>query len=264
MSDLRKKQRRFKLIRNVCVIACALVILIYIGIQPYLASLFASTAIFEFIAFALVLASLALVFLYESKFSKVEEFLNDADLKINDSGYYITAREESDCESYLNAVLKDLTEYGYKSEKEVTLYDFDFAFSAHKKGEYFYAVNVVTADENDIIAYMNSAKSDLTSQKLAVNGDCVVLFVCNKADYSAIKLSKDFERIITGRRSRLLIFPTIVELETKRVYFLGNKLSRAQKMIVNYVMNCELPLKKNTSVMNSSIFKKNTKIRLTK
>ena len=34
----------------------------------------------------------------------------------------------------------------------------------------------------------------------------------------------------------------IAEADTGRVYFLGNRVSKCQQMIANYVMGCELPI----------------------
>ena len=241
--DLRKKQRLFKKIRNISVILSSVIIIVYIGAEPYLEAAFGNVLCFELAVFALVLASLVLVFVYESRYSKAEQFFDDEALKISDAGYYITSRDEKDCKSYVNAVNEDLAFNSFNVERNVTCGGFEFDLSARRKNEFFYCVSLDIADSNDVIAYLDCAKSDLTSQKLAVNGECVVCLVCNKVEESAITLSKNFDRIVTGRRSRLLVFPVIVELETGRVYFLGNKVSRAQKMTANYVMNCSLPFK---------------------
>ena len=46
-----------------------------------------------------------------------------------------------------------------------------------------------------------------------------------------------------SRYNVITVSPAIVEAPTSRVYFLGNRISAAQKLVVNNVMNCEFPLK---------------------
>jgi archaellin len=68
----------------------------------------------------------------------------------------------------------------------------------------------------------------------------VILFVTDTAGEDAIDLSKSIT--CYGKRDQLQIAYAIAEADTGRVYFLGNRVSKCQQMIANYVMGCELPI----------------------
>ncbi len=238
-----KKQQRFKKIRNAFVILTAALVLIYIGIEPYFQKRVGNTTVYELILFAVCLAVLVLVFVYNSKYGKLEERYEDLRLKCEDAGYYFTSREEKDIPSFLGTVEADLRYMGYKTEKDITVSDLPAELSAYKKNEFFYAVSTDRLERSDIIAYVDAVMNDVTVVNLKRKGECVILFVCNEGDGEALKLSKDIYRVSTSRNSRVVFTPAIAELETGRVYFPGNRISRAQKMIVNFVMNCDFPIK---------------------
>ena len=70
MQKLRQKQKRLKKIMKGFVIATAVLLFIYIGVQPTLAELSTSAALLAFNYFCdiLVIVSLALVLVYYSKY----------------------------------------------------------------------------------------------------------------------------------------------------------------------------------------------------
>ncbi|MCR5206965.1 MAG: hypothetical protein K6C14_00625, partial [Eubacterium sp.] len=108
MNDFIKKQKRFKRIRDIMLILTALIILTYIGAEPYLPEL----GLYQPMLFALVLISLSLLLIYESGYAKAASFLEKINYEITDSGCYLTARTESDTDSYLSAVKTDLINDG--------------------------------------------------------------------------------------------------------------------------------------------------------
>ena len=246
MSRFREKQRKMKKLRNAFVIISAVVILIYIAVEPALLKQLGAVTPFQLGLFALVLVTLAVVFIYESKYAKAEAYLDDNDYKISDAGYYFTARCEKTLDEYVDAVYSDLADNGYKIAKEQEIFELHFDVVAVKPKEFFYAVKLDATDSNDVTAYVDAAVNDITANRMKRKGEGVVLFICNKADESAIALSKNYTRLITGARrngNNVTVYPAIAELSSGRVYFLGNYVSRAQKMIVNYAMNCDLPIK---------------------
>jgi len=243
MNDFVKKQKRFKLFRNAFLIFTAFAIFIYIGAEPYIEKNQGNTKAFELLLFILVIVSMALLFIYESKFSKAISFIEDSAYEINDAGYYFIYNSEASKEEFIASVKENLTVNGFKIENNPEVKELLFSFNAFKGCEYLYLVNLESVDKNDILAYSDSAVYDLTANKLRAKGNCAVVFVCDNADESAVSLSKSISRIISGKKVIRIGF-AIAELSTGRIYFRGNEPSVLQKLICQYIIGCELPLDK--------------------
>lgn len=242
MRELRKKQARLYKIMKGFLIAAAVVIVVYIGAEPYVAKASQTAAIvMNYVCDALVLGAMFVIFAYYNKYGKSDAFLTRVEHEIDDSGYYLTAREEKTNEQYVDAMFNDLKSCGFAMDKNIEIDDFEFDIRAYKKKEFFYAVQVEALNRDDVLAYSDVAVNDLTVQKLKRKGDCVICFVTDKADDSAIAISK----VITpfGRKEQLKVSYAIAEVQTGRVYFLGNMATKLQQMTANYVMNCDVPIK---------------------
>ena len=243
MEKFRKRQRRFKALRNACVIVTAAAFLLYITFEPTLTKTLQKPSLFQLLLFAMVAVTLALLFLYEAKFGKAERYADDMQLKIDDAGYYLSAREEETSEAYFEAMVADLTENGFRLQKDVSYDGLTFDAVAVYHSEMVYIVKTDSADKNDVIAYTDAAVNDITSRLLKRKGNAIVVLLCELAEDSAIAVSKTYTQLYSGRRATLSVYPVIAEIPSKRVYCLGNKISPAQKLITAYVMNCELPVK---------------------
>lgn len=242
MRELRKKQARLYQIMKGFLIAAAVVIVVYIGAEPYVAKASQTAAIvMNYVCDALVLGAMFVIFAYYNKYGKSDAFLTRVEHEIDDAGYYLTAREEKTTEQYVDAMFNDLKSCGFAMDKNIEIDDFEFDIRAYKKKEFFYAVQVEALNRDDVLAYSDVAVNDLTVQKLKRKGDCVICFVTDKADDSAIAISK----VITpfGRKEQLKVSYAIAEVQTGRVYFLGNMATKLQQMTANYVMNCDVPIK---------------------
>lgn len=242
MRELRKKQARLYKIMKGFLIVAAVVIVVYIGAEPYVAKASQTAAIvMNYVCDALVLGAMFVIFAYYNKYGKSDAFLTRVEHEIDDAGYYLTAREEKTTEQYVDAMFNDLKSCGFALDKNIEIDDFEFDIRAYKKKEFFYAVQVEALNRDDVLAYSDVAVNDLTVQKLKRKGDCVICFVTDKADDSAIGISK----VITpfGRKEQLKVSYAIAEVQTGRVYFLGNMATKLQQMTANYVMNCDVPIK---------------------
>lgn len=242
MREIRKKQAKLNKIMKAVLIFAAVFLVIYIGAEPMVAKSSATAAIvLHYFCDALVIASMCIIFTYYSKYSKADAFLTRIENEIADAGYYLTARTEKTSAEYVNAMFEDLKNCGYTIDQNINLNDFEFAFRAYKKKEFFYTVSVDALNRDDILAYADEAINDLTVQKLKRKGDCVICFVTDQADDSAIEISK----VITpfGKKEQLKVSYAIAELNTGRVYFLGNMATKCQQLTANFVMNCDVPIK---------------------
>ena len=179
--------------------------------------------------------------MYYSKYSKSDFFLQSIEDEINDVSYYFTSREEIESDMYIKAVAEDLIDHSFSLKKNVKSSDFEFSFKANKGKDYIYCAEISDLDRNDIIAYSDCVLNDLTTMNLKQKGNIVVFFITDKADESAIALSK--MTTAYGRKQQIKINNAIVELSTKRCYFLGNRETKNQANIANYIMNCDLPIK---------------------
>ena len=242
MNEIRVKQKRlYKLMKTLTVFG-AIFLVIYIGVSPMIAEINQTlSTVLYYVCNVLVVAVLVVLFVYYSKYGKVASFLNNAENEINDAGYYLTSREEKNVDSYCKVVMDDLQKCGFYIDKSLEISDLDFYGRAMKRKEFFYVADVINADRNDVLAYLESVIYDLTMNNVKRKGDGVLCIVTDKAADDAVALSKMITPL--GKKEKLKIAIAIAETDTGRVYFLGNDKTKAQQLIANFVMNCDLPIK---------------------
>ncbi|MCH5320402.1 MAG: hypothetical protein J1E36_01470 [Eubacterium sp.] len=242
MREFRKKQKRLYALLKTSVIISAVFLLVYIGVQPYVAKLSDLAAVIcNYICDFLVIGVLVLVFMYYSKYGKCDSFLSSVENEISDAGYYLTSRSEKERSEYISSMYDDLQCCKYSMSKNIEITEFDFEFKALKKKEFFYAASIDNVDRNDVLAYLDSVIYDITVQNIFRKGDAVLCIVTDKAQDDAIALSKMVTPL--GKKEQLKIAIAICEISSGRVYFLGNVKTKCQQMIANFVMNCDLPIK---------------------
>lgn len=242
MREFRRKQKRLFNLMKAVVIFCAVFIFIYIGAKPYIADISNTAALVcSYICDALVIAALVILFLYYSKYGKSDSFLTSVENELSDTGYYLTSRSEKEQNAYADAVYEDLKQNGYSLNKNIEINEFEFDFKAEKRKEFFYCACIDNLDKNDILAYLDSVIYDITVKNIKRKGDAVICFITDKAQEDAIALSKMVTPL--GKKEQLKIALAICELSSGRVYFLGNVNTKGQQMTVNFVMNCDLPIK---------------------
>lgn len=242
MNDIRKKQKKLFKILKALVIFSAVFIFIFIGLQPTIKEYNHLLAtVLTYVCDALVVTVLVFLFSYYSKYGKCDSIMTSIENEINDNGYYLTSRKEREGNSYIEAVYNDLKNCSFSMNKDIIINDFDFSFKAMKKKEYFYCADVEALDKNDVLAYLDTVITDITVNSLKRKGNGVLCFITDKAEDDAIALSKMITPL--GKKEQLKIAIAICELNSGRVYFLGNIETKYQQMIANYVMNCDVPLK---------------------
>ncbi|MGN0521655.1 MAG: hypothetical protein ACI4IQ_03345 [Eubacterium sp.] len=242
MREFRKKQNKLKKIMNALIIATVAFILIYIFVQPFVLKVSGvAVKVCNYICDLSVIVSLITALTYYSKYGKSDSFLTYIENEISDAGFYLTSRQENTTESYVNALYDDLKNSGFSMSKNIELSEFEFDVRAMKRKEFFYIVNVDNVDKNDVLSYLDSVISDITISNLKRKGDAVLCFVTDEADEDAVALSKMITPL--GKKEQIKIAIAIAEVNTKRVYFLGNMQTKCQSMIANYVMNCDVPIK---------------------
>ncbi len=242
MIEFRKKQKRLKKIMNIAVIFSAVYLFVYIGISPMLKALPTVEKAVTYISYILVIASMILLYIYYSKYGKTDKVLESVENELSDVGYYFTSRQEKEISDYKNAVISDLRNNGFSVDENVVIDDLEFDAVAYTKKELVYIVANDEIDKNDLIAYIESAIYDITSVKLKRKANAVMLYLCDYADSGAVSLSKMITPL--GRKEEIKVANSIVELSTRRCYFLGNNPTKCQQMIANYAMNCDVPIKK--------------------
>ena len=141
---------------------------------------------------------------------------------------YIENPNKTDDGKYISA---------YECDPETVTEEFVFLRQMYDRNHSF------SFGKSDVIAYTDAAVNYITSQLMKRSCEGVVLFIGDSVDEKALPLSKQFTKLVTGRHSCVTVHPAILELNSKKVYFLGNDISRAQKMVVHYVMNCDFPIK---------------------
>ena len=242
MNEFRKKQKKLKKIMNILLMFTTVYLFVYIGIEPIIAKACADivTIILGYLCDGLIIAALIVLFIYYSKYSKSDKFLQGVEDELDDTGYYITAREEKDIESYKDAVITDLRNNGYKVDEKVEIDELEFTAVAQKKNEVVYILDEDVVDKNDVIAYLQSAIYDIVNINIKRRANCVLLYICNQAEDGAVSLSKAITPL--GKKEQVKFANAIVELSTGRCYFLGNKPTKCQQMIANYAMNCNIPI----------------------
>lgn len=242
MNEVRRKQKRLYKTMRTLVIFGALFLIVYIGISPTVAELnHTLSVVLYYICNILVVAVLVVLFVYYSKYGKVESFLNNAENEITDAGYYFTSRQEKSIDDYCSVMYDDLQKCGFYMDKNLEINDFDFFARAMKRKEFFYIADILNVDRNDVLAYLDTVIFDITANNIKRSGDGVLCFVTDKADDSAVSLSKMITPL--GKKEKLKIAIAIAETSTGRVYFLGNAKTKCQQLIANFVMNCDVPIK---------------------
>lgn len=242
MREFRKKQLKLKKIMNVLVIFTAVYFLVFIGVQPIVAEF--SNALFialGYVSDVLVVLCLAVLFLYFSRYGKSDKFLESVEYELSDVGYYITSRKENNINEYYSTVVQDLRSNNYSINEKVEINDFEFNAVARKGKDIVYIVCIDELDKNDVVAYIDAVTYDITAINVKRKANAVIMFLTNKADDGAVSLSKMITPL--GKKETIKIANAIVEIDTKRVYFLGNKVSKHQQIIANFAMNCNLPIK---------------------
>ena len=243
MREFRRKQKIFKRIMNVVVIATAVLLFVLIAIEPTLYEKTSHTfaMAMHYAGEIMVVVSLVLVMYYYSKYSKSDVFLTNVEYELSDCGYYLTERSEKTVDDYYKAVRNTVAENGFVVTEELELSELDFAMRGVKRNEAFYTVNISELDKNDVIAHLDSVVYDITVGLMKRSGNVVLLFVCDTADYGAVSLSKTITTM--GRKDRLKIAVAIAEVSTGRTYFLGNNPTKCQQMIAEYVLGTPVPIK---------------------
>ena len=244
MREFRKKQRTLKKWMTGLIVTAAVLIFVYIGIEPYLRQYIgaAATTVCSILCNVFALAAMVVLFLYYSKYSKSDYFLQSIEDELCDASYYLTARPEKTAEEYCRAVSRDLAENRFTLEKQVEVDGFTFDFKARHGKDFIYCVCAEDLERSDMLAFADCVLHDITVLNLRRNGNIVILYITDKAREDALALSK--MTTAYGKKQQIRFNNAIVELSTGRCYFLGNRETRNQANIANYVMNCELPLKK--------------------
>lgn len=243
MREFRLKQKKLKKAMNILFVVTGIYFFVYIGVEPMIAKGIGSGASIAaaYVGYALILVSLSVLFVYASKYSKSDKFLETIEYELKDAGYYLSSRPERDIASYRKVVIDDLKRCGYSISENVEIDGFEFSARALKGKEMFYIVCTESLDKNDVIAYLQSAIYDVTAVNIRRKGTGVVLFITDEADPSALELSKEITPI--DKKEKLVFANAIAECNSGRCYFLGNKPEKYQQMIANYVMNCDVPIK---------------------
>lgn len=244
MRSVRKKQKNFYKFLKGLVIFSVIFIFVYIGAEPYVKAYSANLAVgVNYACDILVLANLVVIFLYYSKYGKVESFLKDIENELEDAGYYISSREKENINDRCDTICKDLENNGYKISKNFDVKDFSFNVRALKGKNYFYIIKIENLDKNDVLAYLDEMIYDLTSNCFKHKGNGVLCLITDNAQEDAVEISKMITPL--GRKGQLKIALAIDETDTGNVYFQGNEETKNKTLIANFVMNCDMPIKDN-------------------
>lgn len=241
MKEIRKKQKKMFTAMKIIVAVTLIYIVVYIGVQPYIAALGGTAAVlFSYLSDGLILASLVIALVYYSKYGKTNAFLNRIEHEIKDCGYYKTDGLPSDPEKYMESLFEKLKSNGYAVDSNVEYDGLEFSYTAFKRKEFFYVCGVDDLSKDDVLAYLDCAVNDLTVRRLKRAGNCLLVFVTDKAQDGAVALSK---MVCTfGKKEQLKIALAIVEPENEKCYFLGNMQTKTQQMAAQYLMNCSVPI----------------------
>lgn len=228
---------------NTIIIASAAYLFIYIGIYPMIEDAIGKTGIsvISYVGDILVVICCVILFIYYSRYSGCDRFLESVENELSDTGYYFTSRTEKSIDNYKKVVIEDLRNNGFSVDENVEIDDLQFDAVACNKKELVYILTNDVVDKNDLVAYIESAIYDITVAKLKRKANAVMLYICNEADEGAVALSKMITPI--GKKEQIKIANAVVELSTGRCYFLGNNPTKCQQMIANYAMNCSVPIK---------------------
>lgn len=241
MKEIRKKQKRLYTAMKVIVSVTLVYIIVYIGIQPYTAECGRTVAlVLGYLSDILIVVSLAVALIYYSRYGKTNAFLTRIEHEIKDCGYYKINGSASNQEDYLSLLFNKLKDDGFAIESNVEYDGLEFNYVAVKRKEFFYICDIDDLSKDDVLAYLDSTVNDLTVRRLKRAGNCVLVFITDKAQDSAVALSK---MICTfGKKEQLKIAIAIAEPETLKCYFLGNMQTKTQAMTAEYLMNTRVPI----------------------
>lgn len=241
MKEIRKKQKILFTAMRILVGITLVYIVVYIGVQPYISELGRTASlIFSYLSDILIVASLAVALVYYSKYGKTNAFLTRIEHEIKDCGYYKINGKQSAPETYLDDLFEKLKSDGFALESNVEYDGLEFSYTAFKRKEFYYICGIDDLSKDDVLAYLDCAVNDLTVRRLKRAGNCLLVFVTDKARDDAIALSK---MICTfGKKEQLKLAIAIVEPEQLKCYFLGNMQTKTQSMVANYLMNSRVPI----------------------
>lgn len=241
MKEIRKKQKIMFTAMKILVGITLVYIVVYIGVQPYTEEWGRTAAIvFSYLSDILIVASLAVALIYYSKYGKTNAFLTRIEHEIKDCGYYKINAVPSLPEQYLEGLFEKLKGNGFALESNVEYDGLEFSYTAFKRKEFFYVCGVDDLSKDDILAYLDCAVNDLTVRRLKRSGNCLLVFVTDKAQAGAISLSK---MVCTfGKKEQLKIAIAIAEPKSLNCYFLGNMQTKTQSMTAEYLMNSRVPI----------------------
>lgn len=216
-------------------------IVVYIGIQPYAAEWGRTLSIvLSYLSDVLIVVSLAIALIYYSRYGKTNAFLTRIEHEIKDCGYYKINGTVSNQEDYLNSLFDKLKNDGFAIESNVEYDGLEFSYVAVKRKEFFYVCDIDDLSKDDVLAYLDSTVNDLTVRRLKRAGNCLLVFITDKAQDEAVALSK---MICTfGKKEQLKIAIAIAEPESLKCYFLGNMQTKTQAMTAEYLMNTHVPI----------------------
>ena len=241
MREFRKKQRALKRIMHTLVIIGVVFILVYIGVQPTVAELSSRAAIIcSYICDFLVIANMVVVFIYYTKYGKTDAFLDRMEHEISDCGYYFTKSNKKTVLDFISEAEGSFKYDGFAVQSNIEIDDFDFAFIAYKSKEFYYFADVEDLNRDDVTAYTDIVINDIAVHNLKRSGNGVICFVTDKAQESAVALSKMITPL--GKKEQIKIAIAIVEPETSKCYFLGNMQTKCQQMIANYILKAPVPI----------------------
>ena len=241
MKEIRKKQKALYTAMRIIVGVTLVYIIVYIGVQPYISELGRTAAlVFAYLSDILIVASLAVALVYYSRYGKTNAFLTRIEHEIKDCGYYKINSSEKTPENYLEELFEKLKNDGFAVDSIVEYDGLEFSYTAFKRKEFLYVCGVDDLSKDDVLAYLDCAVNDLTVRRLKRAGNCLLVFVTDKAQDGAVALSK---MICTfGKKEQLKIAIAVVQPEDKKCFFLGNMQTKTQAMTAQYLMNSRVPI----------------------
>ena len=241
MKEIRKKQKKLFKIMKIAVALALVYFVVYVGVAPYIESASAVAAIVcNYINDALVIACLAVVLVYYSKYGKSNAFLTRIEYEIKDCGFYYTQNTPQDRVKFINELVGSFKSNGFAVNSNVEYEELEFDYTAMKRKEFFYVVDVDSLSRDDVLAYLDVVVNDLTVRNLKRSGNCIICFVTDKAEDGAVALSKMVCNF--GKKEQLKIAFAVVEPENSKCFFLGNMQTKCQSLVADYIMRSPTPI----------------------
>ncbi len=241
MKEIRKKQKKLLKIMKFAVAVALVYFVVYVGARPYIESASSITAIIcSYVNDTLVIACLVLVLVYYSKYGKSNAFLTRIECEINDCGYYYTQNTPKDRTEFINELVGSFKNNGFAVNSKVEFEELEFDYTAIKRKEFFYVIDVDSLSREDVLAYLDVVVNDLTVRNLKRSGNCIICFVTDNAEDGAVALSK---MVCTfGKKEQLKIALAVVEPENSKCFFLGNMQTKCQRLVADYIMRSPTPI----------------------